>query len=190
MTDIRAARHRVGFGVAATFLLIAAVTAVASAEEKPITYEDNVAAILTKNCATCHGDGKQEGGLNLASYAGVMKGAGGGEIVIAGRSGGSRLIEVITAPDDGERMPPEGDRVPVKLASIERPQTVRPFPVLALAASPRAPVAAVAFSPDGKHLATGGSRATPPGGCKAGRRSNSPLVGRLSCDTSLRSPLP
>jgi WD40 repeat protein len=34
--------------------------------------------------------------------------------------------------------------VPVKLASIERPQTVRPFPVLALAASPRAPVAAVA----------------------------------------------
>ncbi len=190
MTDIQAARHRVGFGVAATSLLIAAVTAVASAEEKPITYEDNVAAILKKNCATCHGDGKQEGGLNLANYAGVMKGAGGGEIVIAGRSGGSRLIEVITAPDDGERMPPEGDRVPadqiaqiakwidtglrenagssvaamrtlgfkpaepstndgpgavpVKLASIERPQTVRPFPVLALAASPRAPVAAVA----------------------------------------------
>jgi len=161
-----------------------------SGEEKPITYEDHVAGTLKKHCATCHGDGKQEGGLNLVNYAGVMKGAGAGEIVVAGRSGSSRLIEVITAPDDGERMPPEGDRVPAdqvelirkwidtglrenagssvaakrtlgfkptapatndgpgavpeKLAAIERPRTVRPFPVLALAASPRAPVAAVA----------------------------------------------
>lgn len=97
---------------------------------------------------------------------------------------------MITAPDDGDRMPPEGDRVPAdavalikkwidtglrensgssvaamrtlgfkpaapaasegpgavpaNLVSIERPKTIRPFPVLALAASPRAPVAAVA----------------------------------------------
>lgn len=79
-------------------LLLAGISLAAAADEKPITYEDHVAAILKKNCAACHGDGKQEGGLNLVSYSGVMKGAGGGEIVIAGRSGGSRLIEVITAP--------------------------------------------------------------------------------------------
>jgi mono/diheme cytochrome c family protein len=178
-----------GGGVAALALLWLAPLA-AAADEKPITYEDHVAAILKKNCATCHGDGKQEAGLNLASYSGVMKGSGGGEIVVAGRSSGSRLIEVITAPDDGERMPPDGDRVPVdqvaliakwidtglrentgssaaamrtlgfkpaapataagpgavpvKLAAIERPETIRPFPVLALAASPRAPVVATA----------------------------------------------
>jgi len=162
----------------------------AVADDKPITYEDHVAAILKKNCATCHGDGKQEGGLNLVDYAGVMKGAGGGEIVVAGRSGSSRLIEVITASDDGERMPPEGDRVPADqvalirkwidtglrenagssvaakrtlgfkpttpatnegpaalpkdLESFTRPETTRPYPVLALTASPRASVAAVA----------------------------------------------
>lgn len=34
--------------------------------------------------------------------------------------------------------------VPTNLPSIERPKTLRPFPVLALAASPRAPVAAAA----------------------------------------------
>jgi len=162
-------------------------------ESKPITYEDHVAAILKKHCATCHGDGKQEGGLSLVNYAGVMKGAGGGEIVAAGRSGGSRLIEVITAPDDGDRMPPEGERVPAdqvaliktwidtglrenagssaaqmrtlgfkpaaaqqagdapppvpeagKLPAFERRKTIRPYPVLALAASPRAPLAAKA----------------------------------------------
>jgi len=160
----------------------------AKAAEKPITFEEHVAGVLKKHCATCHGDGKEEASLNLVTYAGVMKGAGGGEIVVAGRSGGSRLIEVITAPDDGERMPPEGERVPAEsvamiakwidtglrenagssaaavrtlgfkaaapsddgtpgavpanLASFTRRETWRAYPVLALAASPRAPVAA------------------------------------------------
>jgi hypothetical protein len=179
-----------------TALLLAGVAPAHAAEEKmqenekPITYEDHVASILKKNCATCHGDGKQEAGLNLVTYAGLMKGGGGGEIVVAGRSTASRLIEVITATEDGERMPPDGDRVPadavalikkwidtglrenagssaaairtlgfkadapqddkgpgavpVNLPSIERAKTVRPYPVLALAASPRAPVVAVA----------------------------------------------
>lgn len=161
----------------------------ATADDKPVTYDDNVAAILKKNCATCHGDGKQEAGLSLVTYAGLMKGSGGGEIVIAGRSGGSRLVEVITATEEGERMPPDGDRlpagqvamikkwidtglrenagssvaamrtlgfkaaapeadgaagaVPANLPGVERPATRRPYPLLALAASPRAPVAAV-----------------------------------------------
>ena len=100
----------------APFSFLAAATAFA--DEKPITYEDHVSAILKKHCATCHGDGKQEGSLSLVNYAGVMKGAGSGEIVIAGRSGGSRLVEVITAPDDGERMPPEGDRVPADQVAV------------------------------------------------------------------------
>jgi WD40 repeat protein/mono/diheme cytochrome c family protein len=162
--------------------------------EKPITYEDHVGSVLKKHCATCHGDAKQESGLNLANYSGVMKGSGGGAIVVAGRSTASRLVEVITATEEGERMPPDGDRVPAeavalistwidtglretagssvaakrtlgfkpaapaadqgpnavpgavpgKLASIERPKTIRPYPVLAIAASTKAPVAAVA----------------------------------------------
>ncbi len=157
-------------------------------EPQPITYEDHVAAILKKHCSTCHGDAKQEGGLTLATYAGLMKGSGGGEIVVAGRSGSSRLVEVITAGDDGDRMPPDGDRVPAEavamirtwidtglrenagssvaamrtlgfkaaapaddgapgampahLPSFARPRVRRAYPVVALAASPRAPVVA------------------------------------------------
>jgi len=160
----------------------------AKAADKPITYEDHVAGVLKKHCAACHGDGKQEASLNLLTYSGVMKGAGAGEIVVAGRSGGSRLIEVITAPDDGDRMPPEGERVPAEavamiakwidtglrenagssaaavrtlgfkaaaptddgapgavpanLVSFTRRETRRAYPVLALAASQRAPVVA------------------------------------------------
>jgi len=170
------------------FTLLALAVLSGAAAEEPITYEDHVAGILKKHCAACHGDGKQEGDLNLASFAGLMKGSGGGEIVVAGRSGGSRLVEVITAPDDGDRMPPEGDRVPreavamiqkwidtglrenagssaaairtlgftaaapaaaegpgvvpADLVSFTRAATRRAYPVLALAASPRAPVGA------------------------------------------------
>ncbi len=156
--------------------------------DKPITFEDNVAAVFKKSCATCHGDGKQEAGLNLSTYAGVMKGSGGGEIVVAGRASASRLIEVLRSTEEGERMPPDGDRlpaevvatiqkwietglrensgssvatmrtlgfkaatptadgspgaVPANLATVTRVATRRPYPLLALAASPRASVAA------------------------------------------------
>ncbi len=161
-----------------------------AAAERPITYEDQVATILKKRCGTCHGDTKQESGLSLTSYAGVMKGSGGGKIVVAGRASGSRLIEVITSTEPGERMPPDGERVPddqvavikqwidtglrehagstaaamrtlgftpssatspdapgavpQNLPAMERTSLHRPFPRLALAASPRASVAAAA----------------------------------------------
>ncbi|MCG6158160.1 c-type cytochrome domain-containing protein [Rubinisphaera margarita] len=171
-------------------LLTCGVTAVAEdGNDKPITYDDHVAAILKKSCATCHGDGKQEAGLNLASYADVVKGGGGGEVVVAGRSSASRLVEVITSTDAGEQMPPDGDRLsdesialikqwidtglrensgssvasmrtlgfkpvdaagndgpaalPANLPDFDQKTTSRPYPVLSLATSPRAPLAAV-----------------------------------------------
>jgi mono/diheme cytochrome c family protein len=168
----------------------AACPTVARAEDKPVTYEAHVAAILKKRCGTCHGDTKQESGLSLTSYAGLMKGGGGGPVVVAGRSSASRLLEVVTSTEDGERMPPDGERlpddqiavirkwidtglrenagssvarqrtlgflpsaassstapgaVPANLESFSRPATRRGFPVLSLAASPRAAVAAAA----------------------------------------------
>jgi hypothetical protein len=156
----------------------------------PVTFEDNVAVILRKNCVQCHGESKQEAGLDFTSYASLMKGGGGGEVVVAGRSTASRLHQVITEADPAARMPPDADPLPAdaiamiktwidtglrenagtsavamrtlgfqpaaveatadagppplpeSLAAVERPATQRPFPVLALAASPRAAVAA------------------------------------------------
>ena len=175
-------------------LLIVAVSSLAAlgAEEaKPITYDDHVSAILKKNCLQCHGESKQEAGLNLASYASVVQGGSGGAVVVAGRSAASRMLAVISAEDPDERMPPDNDPLPADqvamiktwidtglrqnsgskvamapkisftptgaaqaadgpapvpegLPEIKRTTTIRPFPVLALAASPRAPLLAVA----------------------------------------------
>lgn len=157
--------------------------------DKALTFEDNVSAVFKKTCATCHGDGKQEAGLNLSHYAGVMKGSGGGEIVVPGRSTASRLIEVLKSTEEGERMPPDGERlpaevvsmiakwidtgvrenagssaaamrtlgfkavapasedtpgaIPMNLPTVAPVATRRPYPLLALDSSPRAPVLAM-----------------------------------------------
>ena len=156
-----------------------------------VTFEDHVASILVKNCAQCHGEGKQEAGLNLSSYSSLMKGGGGGPVVVAGRSSASLLLEVLTREDASERMPPDADPLPPNaialitkwidsglrenagssaaamrtlgftpsdadsltqdgppplpenLPAVQRPATLRPLPVLALASSPRANLAAV-----------------------------------------------
>jgi hypothetical protein len=173
-------------------VVVAAVCADARGADSgpPVTFEDNVAVILRKNCVQCHGESKQEAGLDFTSYASLMKGGGGGKVVEAGRSTASRLHQVITEADPAARMPPDADPLPAdaiamiktwidtglrenagssavamrtlgfqpavaeatadagppplpeSLAAVERPATQRPFPVLALAASPRAPVAA------------------------------------------------
>ncbi|MEY3175960.1 MAG: hypothetical protein RLZZ436_3874 [Planctomycetota bacterium] len=104
-------------------LLLSACHAVHAADEgktadKPTTWDDHVAPVFRRTCAACHGDGKQEAGLNLASYAGAIKGSGGGEIVVAGRASSSRLMQVLTSTEDGERMPPDGDPLPPETIAI------------------------------------------------------------------------
>jgi mono/diheme cytochrome c family protein len=198
----------------ATICLLACGTQARADESKPITFEDHVASILKRHCLQCHGESKQKAGLDLSSYASVLKGSTGGAVIVAGRSSASRIIQAITAEDPAERMPPENDPLPrEQIATIrswidsglrqntassavsssgigftptaltafdgiapmpdqwptvERPKLLRPFPVLSLATSPRAPLAAVAsyemidlIDPDTRKVL--GSRPFPPG---------------------------
>jgi Planctomycete cytochrome C len=81
-------------------------------DPKPVTFDDNVAGILKKTCLQCHGEAKQEAGLNFATYASVVQGGSGGVVVVAGRLSASRLLEVITAEDPDARMPPDNEPAP------------------------------------------------------------------------------
>lgn len=172
-----------------SFQFAAAMNAMADSPSA-VAYEDQIASIFKRHCFQCHGESKQEAGLNLASYAAATKGGSGGEVLVAGRSSSSRLFQAISAAGPSERMPPDSDPLPAdqialikawidtglrqnagseavktrtmsfqptannnddgpgpmpeKLASLAASQTRRPFPILALAASPRAPFVAVA----------------------------------------------
>lgn len=166
----------------------------ADPKPNPITYDDHVKPVLREHCLKCHGDVDGKAGLNMQTYAGLLKGGGGGAVVEAGRPGSSVLYQALAHEGEATPMPPKRGRIPdaqvalvrlwieqglresaaggmaaVKRRDLEfRPTAVdtasgpgampgalptpdlpaprRPHPVTALAASPRAPLLAVAGS--------------------------------------------
>ncbi|PYV93292.1 MAG: hypothetical protein DMG05_01735, partial [Acidobacteria bacterium] len=86
---------------------------VASVENKPgrgsaparkVQFETDVLPILKANCVQCHGTETKIKEMNLSTFEGVMKGSESGPVVIAGKSGESRLYKMVS-----ERlMPPAG----------------------------------------------------------------------------------
>lgn len=62
------------------------------------TYEGNIAAILNAKCVICHKGEAAPGGLDLSSFALLMKGGKDGVVITAGDSAGSKLITVQSQP--------------------------------------------------------------------------------------------
>ncbi|WP_158222870.1 c-type cytochrome domain-containing protein [Rhodopirellula sp. MGV] len=63
-----------------------------------VSFQDDVAPILSTKCGSCHVT-RSQGGFSLASYAVLMKGPPEGVVVFAGDVIGSRLIETIETGD-------------------------------------------------------------------------------------------
>jgi hypothetical protein len=57
------------------------------------TYESYVLPLVTAKCSGCHGD-LATAGLNMLTYAGLMKGGEDGAVIVPGNSGGSKLVQV------------------------------------------------------------------------------------------------
>jgi Planctomycete cytochrome C/WD domain, G-beta repeat len=85
--------------------------AVASADAKNPTYDDDVLPILKQHCASCHGNDKQKSGLNVATLAAIKQGGAGGEVLKAGAPDKSRLY-TLTAHTEEPKMPPSGTKIP------------------------------------------------------------------------------
>lgn len=76
------------------------------ADDTPVNFNDDIKPILRQHCLKCHGDDKQEAGINLQGYESLLKGGSGGVVVEAGRSSQSALFQAITNEDAELRMPP------------------------------------------------------------------------------------
>lgn len=84
----------------------------AEATAKPIDFARQVQPILARRCYACHGPDHVEGGLLLTSRETALAETDSGEFaIVPGDVQASVLIARITSEDEGERMPPEGDRV-------------------------------------------------------------------------------
>ncbi|MBI2424129.1 MAG: DUF1549 domain-containing protein [Candidatus Hydrogenedentes bacterium] len=98
-----------------TGLVFAGAAAVTAAAELPepaaiqVDFVRDVHAILAERCYECHGNGKRKGELQLDSREGLLKGGENGPAILEGNSAESHLIQLVTATDPDDRMPPKGD---------------------------------------------------------------------------------
>lgn len=58
------------------------------------TYDANIAPIFTSKCSACHNGTTLAGGMDLTTYAGVMKGGKSGAVIVPGDSVNSKLVQV------------------------------------------------------------------------------------------------
>lgn len=81
-----------------------------SAVRADVDFVKDIKPILENSCLKCHSGDKPKHGLRLDTRANVLKGSKDGEIVTVGKSGDSRLFELVALGKDEEgRMPPEGE---------------------------------------------------------------------------------
>jgi len=74
--------------------------------EKAIDFDDDINPIFQKNCASCHGAGKQESSFRLDIEAAAKKGGDNGPAIVAGDSANSALIKRVAGADADTIMPP------------------------------------------------------------------------------------
>ena len=95
----------------------------ASGVAKPheVSAREIVVTILNVKCLLCHGRRRQEGGLDMQTRAGLLRGGASGPAIVPGKPDESLLIKRIEAED----MPPEKDQArvsvrPVTSAELEK----------------------------------------------------------------------
>ncbi|MCC7339036.1 MAG: PSD1 domain-containing protein [Pirellulaceae bacterium] len=73
-----------------------------------VDFAQDIQPLLRLHCWSCHGFEQQESGLRLDLRDSAMLGGDSGKVIRPGDSAGSRLIELVSALDPDEVMPPEG----------------------------------------------------------------------------------
>lgn len=78
---------------------------------RPIQFQKDVEPIFAKHCYACHGPEKQKGDLRLDVKPIALKGGSSGPAIVPGKSGESRLIQLVASTDSDSVMPQKGERL-------------------------------------------------------------------------------
>jgi hypothetical protein len=85
-----------------------------------ITFAHDIAPIFQKNCLTCHGGEKPQGGLRLGSEDATLKGGESGKVIIPGDSEKSDLVKRLLGVGEEARMPVGADPLPASQIKLIR----------------------------------------------------------------------
>lgn len=91
-------------------VVLAASVLPAVAADTP-TFVDNALPVLRQRCGSCHNPDKKTAGLDVTSYAAILRGGGSGEVITPGDAAGSHLFRVANH-DDEPKMPPDAPPIP------------------------------------------------------------------------------
>jgi hypothetical protein len=91
--------------------------ALATPQDKQLTFESDVFPILQIRCFKCHGDGKLEAGLDLRRRFTMLKGGEHGPAIVAGKPDESLLVRRI---EKGEMPPADEGRLDDKQRQLIR----------------------------------------------------------------------
>jgi mono/diheme cytochrome c family protein len=92
----------------------------APTSQSPMSFREDVVPILKGRCESCHqpgGDGMEKSGLDLTSYAGIMKGTKFGPMIIPGDPQSSNLMLLLDWRAAPELRMPHGKK---QLSSCDR----------------------------------------------------------------------
>ena len=91
--------------------LLAALPSLAVGGEK-IDFIRDIEPILQQHCIRCHGVDERNGGLSFEDKASLFAEAdSGSRAIVVGEPESSELLKRIRSTDEGDQMPPEGDRL-------------------------------------------------------------------------------
>ena len=103
-------------------LLILALTTLPGCQKTPqVSYSQDVKPIIEEHCLKCHkigGEGEEKSGLNMETYAALMKGTKFGPMVVPGDSFGSNLVILIEGRADPSIHMPRDEHGPLSEAEI------------------------------------------------------------------------
>ncbi len=99
-------------------VLLAVMACGAALQADDVSYLRDIKPILKAKCWSCHGPLKQEANLRLDTIQFMHVGGDSGPALLQGDELNSELLRRVTAADESERMPPEGE--PVSLEQISR----------------------------------------------------------------------
>ncbi len=109
------ARHRLS-----AWLCLALVSSTLSLRaDEQVDYLKQIKPVLRERCFACHGALKQEASLRLDTAALAIKGGESGAVIKPGDADASLLLKRVTATEESERMPPEGEPLkPEQIAAL------------------------------------------------------------------------
>ncbi|MCA9187665.1 MAG: c-type cytochrome domain-containing protein [Pirellulaceae bacterium] len=136
----------------------------------PLDFHEQIRPILQRHCVGCHNGDDAEAGLDVATWAGLLRGGKHGPAVTPGQAASSRMWLMVSGRR-GPRMPPDGEEPltegEMQLISDWIDQGARgagrddsvdhtiAFPHIETAVQRKASISAIAISPDGKQIAVG-----------------------------------